>query len=67
MRTTIEVKDREEARLLRRGLEDPETRAVVLLIGALKPLPTKRMQRLTLELAQEHLRAADSETDNQEA
>lgn len=63
MRTTIEVKDRQEAALIRRGLADPETRAVVCIIGALKPLPTKRMQRLTLELAQEKLRAADGQGD----
>lgn len=37
----IEVKDEEEARLIRRGLEDPATRALVKIMGALLPLPER--------------------------
>lgn len=66
MRTTIEVADREEGALIRTALEDPEVRALVKVIGVLKPMPTKRMQRLTLELAEEHLRAGDAKGSGHE-
>jgi hypothetical protein len=47
MMTRIPVKDRKEARLIQRGLEDPETRALVLIMGALGPL-TERSKKRTL-------------------
>lgn len=34
----IEVADEEEARLIRLGLQDPATKALVKVMGALKPL-----------------------------
>lgn len=38
MKTTIEVADRQEGRLLKTALEDPEFRAMGKIVGALLPL-----------------------------
>jgi len=48
MKTKIEVKDRKEGDLIRVGLEDPETRALVKVMGALHKLPTDRARVRTL-------------------
>jgi hypothetical protein len=44
MKTHIEVADRKEGELIRRGLNDPQTRALVKVMGALSTLPTRRTQ-----------------------
>jgi len=38
MKTTIEVSSRAEADNIKRGLANPETRALVIIMGALLPL-----------------------------
>ena len=45
MRAGIEVESREEADLIRKGLEDPATRALVKVMGALSALPTDRARK----------------------
>lgn len=59
MKTLVEVADRKEAALIRRGLEDPETRALVKVIGALAALPSDRARRRTLAFVADSL---DEET-----
>jgi len=48
MKTKIEVKDRKEGELIRQGLEDPETRALVKIMGALQKLPNDWARARTL-------------------
>ena len=55
MKTTIEVEDRKEATLIRRALEDKETRALVKVMGALLALPSDRARLRTLRFAQDYL------------
>jgi hypothetical protein len=45
MKTKIEVENRKEAELIRRGLERPDVRAFVKIMGALEQLPTDRARR----------------------
>jgi hypothetical protein len=53
MQAKIEVADRREAALIRAGLSDPETRALVKVIGALLPL-SKSAQRRALRFVADH-------------
>lgn len=46
MKAKIEVADRKEAELLRRGLADPATRALVKVMGALLPFETRAQHRI---------------------
>lgn len=46
MNAGIQVKDRKEAALIRRGLESPEARAFVKIIGALEPLSDRGRARV---------------------
>ena len=46
MKTTIEVKDRKEADLIKTALGDPATRAFVQVVGALLPLSPRARQRV---------------------
>jgi hypothetical protein len=48
MRAYIEVKDRKEAVAIRRGLQDPVTRATVKVVGTLLQLPTDRARQRVL-------------------
>lgn len=59
MKAQIEVKDRKEAKLIRRGLADEETRALVKVMGALAALPSRRMMALTLQFAKEYYAEKD--------
>jgi hypothetical protein len=59
MKTTIVVKDRDEARAVQTAMADPQTRAFVLMVGTLLQLPTDRARRRVLQfvtdkLAEEH-------------
>jgi hypothetical protein len=56
MKTQIEVENRKEGKLIRRGLADPEVRALVKVMGALHPIKSKNMKRLVLEMAEEHFK-----------
>lgn len=47
----IQVKDREEARLLETGLQRPDVRAFVKIVGALIPLPSDRARARVLRYA----------------
>jgi hypothetical protein len=46
MKTTIEVKDRKEADLIKIALDDPTTRAFVQVVGALLPLTPRERARV---------------------
>jgi hypothetical protein len=49
MKATIEVNDRKEADAIRTGLEEPTTRAFVIIMGALSTLPSDRARRRVLD------------------
>jgi hypothetical protein len=55
MKATISVADKKEAELIRLGLEEPATRALVKVIGALAPLPTKEKKARVLKFVSEIL------------
>lgn len=55
MKSTIEVSDLKEAKLIRAGLSDPATRALVKVMGALRPLESGRAKRRTLQFVADHL------------
>lgn len=44
MKVAIDVADRKEGELIKIGLDDPVTRALVKVMGALQALPSKRSQ-----------------------
>lgn len=46
MKTTIEVKDRKEADAIKTALEDPTTRAFVVVVGTLLPLTIRERKRV---------------------
>ena len=52
MKILIDVANRKEAELIRRGLADPATRALVKVIGALLPLKSKEAQVKALRTVQ---------------
>jgi hypothetical protein len=54
MKTTIEVKDRKEGDAIRRGLEDPATRAFVVVVGALSELPRDRSRQRVMAFIKDH-------------
>jgi len=45
MRAGIDVESRDEADLIRKGLEDPAVRALVKVMGALSALPSDRAKK----------------------
>lgn len=45
MKAKIEVEDRKEAELIRRGLQHAETRALVKVMGAMLPLDDRERRR----------------------
>ena len=55
MRTRIEVKDRDEAKLIKQGLKDEKTRALVKVMGALMPLPSDRARSRVLHFVADKL------------
>jgi hypothetical protein len=55
MKALIEVKDRKEGDAIRAGLEDPSVRAFVVVMGALKMLPTDRARRRVLQFVVDKL------------
>ena len=46
MKATIDVKNREEAKHIATAMEDPATRALVIIIGALLSLSTGERRRV---------------------
>ena len=48
MRASIEVKDRREADHIRAGLEDPNVRALVVVMGVLSLLPDNHARKRVL-------------------
>lgn len=60
MQTRIEVQDTDEAKLLKSGLADEGTRALVKIIGALAPLESDRAKRRVLGFVRDHF----DETNN---
>jgi hypothetical protein len=56
MRSWIEVENRKEADLLRRGLVDKEVRAFVTTMGALSTLQSKQAKERVLRFVVDHFR-----------
>lgn len=54
MKTKIEVKDKEEAALIRDGLSDPMVLAFVKIQGALSRLTTKRARVRVMKFVEDH-------------
>lgn len=54
MKTSIEVKDRAEAAAIQAALQDPETRAFVVIVGNLLP-HTRRTQKRILDFVTDSL------------
>jgi hypothetical protein len=54
MKATIEVNDRKEANAIRTGLEDPTTRAFVIVMGELSKLPSDRARRRVLDFVRDY-------------
>lgn len=55
MKTYVDVSNRKEAVLLRRGLEQEDVRALVLVMGALAVLPTDRARVRALRFVSDML------------
>jgi hypothetical protein len=54
MKASIEVASRKEADLIREGLKDPATRALVNVMGALASLPTDRSRKRVMALVEDY-------------
>lgn len=61
MKVSVEVKDRREADAIRRGLDDPVTRAIVVTMGLLLALPSARARTRVLQYVADRLE--EEETD----
>lgn len=48
MKTTIEVTDRREADAIKTALDDPTTRAFVVVVGTLLPLTDRERKRVMM-------------------
>jgi hypothetical protein len=46
MKASIEVESRKEAELIKVALEDPATRALIQIVGALAPLSERAQKRV---------------------
>lgn len=55
MKTSIEVTNRHEGDDIRRGLNDPQVRAFVIVVGALAQLPSDRARARVLSYVQDKL------------
>lgn len=60
MRAGIDVESREEADLIRKGLEDPAVRALVKVMGALAALPSDRARRRVMTHVVDYLEEEQS-------
>jgi len=56
MKAKIEVEDRKEADLIRRGLAHKETRALVKVVGALSRCPSDQSKRRVLNFVTDYFR-----------
>ncbi|MET0530057.1 MAG: hypothetical protein ABW003_17260 [Microvirga sp.] len=54
MKASIEVESKKEAGMIRRGLDDPATRALVIVMGALADLPSDRSRKRVLTLVADY-------------
>jgi hypothetical protein len=55
MKASIEVENRNEAKAITTGLEDPATRAFVVVMGALAALPSDRARKRVLQYVTDYL------------
>jgi hypothetical protein len=60
MKATIQVANRNEAEALKAGLEDPATRAIVLVMGALSELPNDRARARVLTYVRDYFEDKDA-------
>lgn len=65
MKATIEVQSKKEAELIKRGLEDPETRAFVQIMGALLPCTPRARARILNFVKDQIEEEAESRRENQ--
>jgi hypothetical protein len=54
MKANIDVKDRREAEYIRTALEDPMMRAQVVVLGALRSLPSDRARKRVLQFVMDY-------------
>lgn len=55
LKAAIEVKSREEAKLIVKALENPTAKALLLIIGALSDLPSNESKLRVLKIVQEEM------------
>jgi hypothetical protein len=61
MKASIEVESKKDAELIRKGLEDPATRALVKVMGALTTLPSDRSRRRVMTHVMDFFAEQDEE------
>jgi len=66
MKANIEVKDRREAEYIRSGLDDPVTRAQVVVLGALRSLPSDRARKRVLQFVTDYFDENSGQVTQQE-
>jgi len=59
MKASIEVESKKEAELIRAGLNDPSTRALVKVMGALSVLPSDRARTRVLNMVSDYFDEQD--------
>lgn len=55
MKVAVDVKNRQEADAVRRAMDDPQTRAYVLVVGTLLSLPSDRARQRVMRFVADHL------------
>jgi hypothetical protein len=66
MKTSIETASKKEGELIRKGLEDPTTRALVAVLGALAELPSDRARRRVLTHVADYFAELDGDKKSPE-
>lgn len=56
MNVKIECKDKAEADAIRRAMDDPTLRAIILVVGCLLALPTDRARKRAIDYAWDQIR-----------
>lgn len=54
MKTKVEVANQKEAKLIKAGLNDPTTRALTKVVGALSTLPSDRAKLRVLRYVEDY-------------
>jgi len=62
MKASIEVANRKEADAIKAGLEDPATRAFVIVMGVLRELPSDRARTRVLSYVRDYFDEKEKES-----